>query len=88
MAKTKTAPARRIQVQIEGGPCTLARARTVAEKAALGAALETADGNRELAAKILEISESRLYEMLKAHTDLANRYPGSPRGQATRKSAA
>lgn len=88
MVKAKTAPARRIQVQIEGGPCTLARARAVAEKAALGAALETADGNRELAAKILEISESRLYEMLKAHADLANRYPGSPRGQATRKSAA
>ena len=88
MVKAKTAPARRIQVQIEGGPCSLARARGAAEKAALGAALETADGNRELAAKILEISESRLYEMLKAHADLANRYPGSPRGQATRKSAA
>lgn len=88
MARTRTTPARRIQVQIEGGPCTLARVRGAAEKAALRAALETADGNRELAAKILEISESRLYELLKAHPDLANRYPGSPRGQATRKSAA
>jgi len=88
MARTRTTPARRIQVQIEGGPCTLARVRGAAEKAALRAALETADGNRELAAKILEISESRLYEMLKTHPDLANAHPGSPRGQATRKSAA